>query len=36
MDLFLVQLAVVLVCIAIGGKIGGIGLGAAGGMIKNV
>ncbi|PHI29722.1 anaerobic C4-dicarboxylate transporter family protein [Budvicia aquatica] len=32
MDLFLVQLAVVLVCIAIGGKIGGIGLGAAGGM----
>ncbi|MGL4506377.1 MAG: anaerobic C4-dicarboxylate transporter, partial [Aeromonas sobria] len=32
MELFWAQLAVVLVCIAIGGKFGGIGLGAAGGM----
>ncbi|WP_287146494.1 anaerobic C4-dicarboxylate transporter family protein, partial [Aeromonas sp.] len=32
MEFFWAQLAVVLVCIAIGGKFGGIGLGAAGGL----
>lgn len=32
MELFLVQLAIVFLCIAIGGRFGGIGLGAAGGM----
>lgn len=32
MDLFFVQLCIVFLCIAIGGRFGGIGLGAAGGM----
>ncbi len=33
MMLFVIQFAIVLTCIGIGGRFGGIGLGAAGGLV---